>query len=336
MLRTWLASDACGNTATAQTMITRIDNAAPIMTQFPEDVNVDCSSIPSVLSAGIEYIDNCTDVQVSFTEVTKGGDCTFDFIIERTWTLTDACGNSSQWLWRIHVVDEAPPVFNALPTDLALTCQQVIPAAANLTATDNCSGLLDIQFSETDEVNGCERLITRTWVATDVCGNSASHTQHITIIDADAPLFTYIPDNYNIACGGTTQPGDQATAIDLCSDVVISYSDEPIFGGCPGGYIRHWFAQDACGNMATADQIVSAEDSTAPEFVNFPADLTAECDQVPAFDNALVSYVDNCAELSLFQFEMITPGFCPTSYTIERTWVVQDACGNATSRTWTI
>lgn len=336
MIRTWLASDACGNTATAQTRITRVDNAAPIMTQFPQDVYADCSEIPSTLSAGIEYIDNCTDVQVSFVEVTKGGDCAYDFIIERTWTLTDACGNSSQWLWRIYVVDQVAPVFSSLPGDLTLSCQEDVPPAANLGATDNCSGLLNLQLNELDAITGCERVITRTWIATDVCGNSASHTQRITITDNDAPIFTYVPANYNLACGGSSQPGDQATAIDLCSNVVITYTDEPTFGGCPGGFIRHWMAQDACGNIATADQIVSAEDAIAPEFVNFPEDLTTECDQIPPFEDALVSYVDNCTELSLFQFEMITPGFCPTSYTIERTWVVQDACGNATSRTWTI
>lgn len=336
--RTWTAMDACGNSSSIQTVVTRIDAVAPIMTQFPEDLYTDCSSIPSVESAGIEFTDNCSDVAVAFTEVFKGGECQYDFIIERTWYLTDACGNTSQWLWRIHVVDQTPPVFDSTPESMTITCSQNIPPAASLSATDNCSDVTNVELSETTAVDGCEQIITRVWTATDVCGNSSSHTQVITIVDQDAPIFTFIPAGYNVACGNAGNPGDMspATAIDLCSDVTISYTDEPLFGGCPGGYIRHWFAQDACGNVSTADQVVTSEDLIAPQFVSFPNDMTAECDQVPAFDDALVSYVDNCQQLSLFHFEIITPGYCPTSYTIERTWVVADVCGNSTSRTWTI
>ncbi|MFM7814123.1 MAG: hypothetical protein ACKO66_06365, partial [Flavobacteriales bacterium] len=229
--RTWTALDACGNSSSTQTLVTRIDAVAPIMTQFPEDVYTDCSSIPSVESAGIEFTDNCSEVNVAFTEVIKGGQCQYDFIIERTWYLSDACGNTSQWLWRIYAVDQTPPVFDSTPESMTITCGQAIPPAASLSATDNCSEVSSVELSETMAVEGCEQVVTRTWTATDVCGNSTSHTQIITVIDQDAPIFTFVPAGYNVACGDAGNPGDMsaATAIDLCSDVTISYTDEPVF-----------------------------------------------------------------------------------------------------------
>ena len=56
-------------------------------------------------------------------------------------------------------------------------------------------------------------VITRTFTATDDCGN-ATTTQTITIVDTTAPVLT-IPADYSAECGDE-HPMDEASATDNC------------------------------------------------------------------------------------------------------------------------
>ena len=48
-----------------------------------------------------------------------------------------------------------------------------------------------------------------------------------------------------------------------------------------------------CGNTATATQIITIDDQTAPVFATPPADVTVECiGDVPAMTS--LAYTDNC------------------------------------------
>ena len=59
------------------------------------------------------------------------------------------------------------------------------------TATDNC-GEVTITVEEANYPGACagDYVITRTFTATDDCGNATSATQTITIVDTTAPEFT--------------------------------------------------------------------------------------------------------------------------------------------------
>ena len=98
--------------------------------------------------------------------------------IYRTWIATDACGNISYANQIISVVDTTPPTFvEELPGDVTEECDNV-SAAATLTATDNC-GEVTMEFLEETTDGACpgSYVITRTWTATDECGNEATHIQ---------------------------------------------------------------------------------------------------------------------------------------------------------------
>src|SRR5690606_15376189 len=102
--RTYTATDGCGNTAQASANVTFNDTQAPEVISSPDDVTVDCNSIPAVEEANIEYTDDCGAVTVSFNEmiVETPGTCAGSYTIVREWTLTDDCGNNTVVTWNIN------------------------------------------------------------------------------------------------------------------------------------------------------------------------------------------------------------------------------------------
>ena len=59
-----------------------------------------------------------------------------------------------------------------------------------------------ITVEEVTTAGACagDYVITRTFTATDDCGNASSATQTITIIDTTAPSFVFVPDDYTAEC----------------------------------------------------------------------------------------------------------------------------------------
>src|SRR5690606_17051887 len=107
-------------------------------------------------------------------------------IITRIWTATDECGNTASDTQIITVVDTTPPVLT-IPADITMECSGLSRMIGEATATDGC-GRAFISF-EDSVVEGCgvSQVISRTWTATDECGNSVSEVQTISIIDNTPP-----------------------------------------------------------------------------------------------------------------------------------------------------
>ena len=120
-------------------------------------------------------------------------------------------------------------ITNALNTDPAVT--------SIATATDNCDNDIDIVFSDSIEAGSCpqEKTVTRTWSATDDCGNQSSCAQTITVVDTTVPVVT-CPVDVTIQCDASSNPSNtgEATASDNCDlEVDIAYSDAVSSGSCP-------------------------------------------------------------------------------------------------------
>ena len=78
---------------------------------------------------------------------------------------------------------------------------------------------------------------------------------------------------------------------------------------------------------------LTVSDTTPPVLDGVVADVTVECDAVPA---AAVAK-DACDPSPAVVFsETRTDGACPGRYTLKRTWLATDACGNATAATQVI
>ena len=175
-------------------------------------------------TGGIYAYDDCdNNVEVSFSEVQSGGGCSFD--VFRTWIATDDCGLTASGSQIITITDSDPPVFVA-PADLTVSCDS-IPTPVPPVATDSCGTLANavtvVLTNTATAGSGCSYMLTYTWTATDECGNAASTTQDITVIDDSRPYigsayyldtlgFNPAASSYTLANGTLVMRGTFTTA----------------------------------------------------------------------------------------------------------------------------
>lgn len=343
--RTWSATDGCGNLGTAVQTITVRDISAPVITcPASITINTEDSSLPSNTGTATAT-DNCDpNPVISFADVKTPGNCPGKFIITRTWSATDACHNTSSCDQIITIQDITPPVITC-PADVTLNCQDpVLPASTGTaTATDNSGLLPAITYTDATIQGSCagDRTITRTWRATDGCGNFSTCNQILHIHDINAPVIT-CPADIIINCDAANSPATTgfATAIDACDpNPVITYSDTNSPGSCAGksAITRVWSATDACGNKSTCTQIITIQDNVAP-ILTCPANITINCDDssLPALTGSAIA-TDNCDPSPTIGYsDIVVPGSCAGNYTISRTWHATDNCNNTSSSVQTI
>jgi probable HAF family extracellular repeat protein len=219
--RTWTATDTSGNSSSCEQTITVQDTTPPVII-CPPDVTLECPADTSPGATGSATgSDTCGSVTITHSDVSVPG-CGNTEVIIRTWTATDECGNSSNCVQTIEVVDTTPPVITC-PADVTLECpaDTTPDATGEATATDACG---DVTITHSDvSVPGCgsTETITRTWTATDECGNSSNCVQTINVVDTTAPEVTVIiPQAGSALQDGVTL---MAEASDTCGDVVEVY-----------------------------------------------------------------------------------------------------------------
>jgi hypothetical protein len=329
VIRTWTATDACGNLTIRGQIITLIDRTPPILIGMPVDATVQCDAIP--VPAVVTATDNCSDPVVELTEDTQAGPGDGKGIIRRTWTATDDCGNRVAQTQTLLVIDSTAPTLAGVPSNLTVECDAV-PPMPTVTATDNCA-IPSVAWTERVEEGRCDgaMTITRTWTATDDCGNQTTQTQTITVVDTTAPTFQEVPPDATAECDSVPPPAD-LTASDNCSAAMVEFREVSEPGDCVGEstLTRTWTATDDCGNHAEHVQVIHIADTTNPVFRNEPPDFTAECDSVPRA--ITLSATDNCdATIPVKVTEQSTPGDCAGDYELSRTWRAVDDCGNEAS-----
>ena len=328
IVRTWTASDECGNeTIHTQTIQVR-DTEAPEFTYVPADYTVQCAE--DVVLEDATATDNCGEVSIAYeTEIVSRATCPNKYQLIRAISATDECGNITIAQQTIAVDDTIAPEFTFVPEDYTVQCAEDV-VLEDATATDNC-GELTIDYS-VDTVNqSCPNKyqLIRTWVATDECDNSTTAQQTITVDDTIAPEFTFVPEDYTVQCAEDVVLED-ATATDNCGELTIDYSVDTVNQSCPNKYqlIRTWVATDECDNSTTAQQTM-VDDTIAPEFTFVPEDYTVQCAEDVVLEDATAT--DNCNELTIDYSVDTVNQSCPNKYQLIRTWVATDECDNSTT-----
>ena len=363
IVRTWTATDECGNTTTETQNITVTDTEPPSTYAFHayfgeiqhgDVLFADCTQIPSLDSIGFSSVDNCGGTVIrTFEENVVPGSCLTDGYLEFRycgWTVTDPCGNADSLFFTVLISDYHAPVLSGVPADLTVDCNSVPANDALVLVTDNCLTDIQVMMQEDTISFSCPSTYTleRKWMATDSCGNAAEETQTITVVD-DTPPTAFATHAFfgEILHGDTLYATcSQIPSLDSigfastdgCSEVTRTFTEEVTRGTClTDGFVEKrfcgWTVSDACGNADSLYFTVIITDNEVPELIGVPADVTVACDAVPAND-ALVTATDNCySDLLVTMTTDSIPGSCSASYVLQRTWSVTDSCGNNTSQT---
>ena len=330
LLRTYTATDECENATSIEQIIVLLDEVAPVITSWPADYTAECSD-EHPFDTDVMATDNCDSAPTFTISVdTISGDCIGNFTILRTFTATDHCDNTSSEVQTITIQDATAPEFTNIPEDYTAECSDAHPFDL-ASAEDNC-GDVEIVYAADTLAGSCigNYTITRTFTATDECGNSSASEQVITIVDTTGPEFTSIPADYTAECSDA-HPFDSSSAVDNCGSVEITETTDTIAGGCTDNFtiVRVFTATDDCGNETSATQTISIVDTTAPVFEAYENFEIVACDFLtdPNDPTQLPLYAeDNCGEITYSVNSSLMSGGCLGVWM--RIWTATDDCGN--------
>ena len=233
-----------------------------------------------------------------------------------------------------------PPVI-ACPTNRMVECGSAwnFDALTNIVA--NCfTNFYTVTFSTVTNLGSCPLLVaTRTWLVKDICGNSNSCSQTITVVDTTPPVIT-CASNKTVQCGSAWS-FDNPTATDACSGTnvtitILSTSTNPLVGGTFLAK-RIWTIADPCTNIVTCTQTVTTVDTTAPVIV-CPGNITAA--EFPYNSgHAIVTFpgptLSDCDPSPITNSSPASGTFFPLGTNLV-TWTAADHSGNSNSCAFTI
>ncbi len=272
---TWTATDSSGNNALFVINWRTNDTTAPRIVNVPNDTTVATSV--NVPVANPTATDACSTATLTLD--TQVNNSLIDTTITRTWTATDACGNTStaRQIVKIPVGgvnaprDTLPPViafietlaprarsgdtltFNDCLASICLTMNSV-------RVTDNRTVTPSVKLDSTlingvCPANDFVMLKSYTWTATDSAGNRSTFKLWLKFVDNKPPVIIGVPANVTITATDT-MPVVTLSVTDACSSVLLDSTITKFIRGIDTVFVRTWTATDACGNTVNAQQSV--------------------------------------------------------------------------------
>lgn len=339
--RTFTATDTCGNITTASRTVTWSSNTTPpAITVTAGSSIIGCNPTAAAVNAALGIAtasDDCGSVTITSADGPVAGGCVRSQT--RTWTATDICGNiataSRTVTWREDLV---APALTASANNAPLGCNPT-PAAINAalgsaTGSDACGTPTLTSTDAVVQSNGCLRSQTRTWTATDICGNTGTASRTATWTeDLTPPMLTATGNDAPLGCNPTAAAINAAfgaaTATDVCGAPTITVTTGAMSSnGCIRSQTRMWTATDICGNIATTSRTVTWKEDVIPPTVTCGANKTIDCTAPVEFDPPTAT--DNCDASSMV--EVVST----SADGLTRTWRATDACGNTATCSQTI
>ena len=183
LLRKWVATDNCKNTATAQQFI-YYEKEVPINSlhfvgDLPKDMHVQCKGeIPEKTTVKAEGADN---IRIDYEEEMTEGDKKA-YKLTRSWIAYADNALPIRHTQQILLRDTQKPELSSYPKSMIVKSEDEVPFKENLTATDNCDGLLRVDSSESSKYeNGKKKEVTYVWFVEDNAHNENRYVQVITI-----------------------------------------------------------------------------------------------------------------------------------------------------------
>ncbi len=354
---------ACMNTMLSPKTIA-IDETLPafVTASVPTNLTINCSdAIPA--AATPSATNSCSTVSMSETS-TKGTDATqcsfYSYAITRTWTATDKRSNTATVSQVITVQDKTAPVIATL-ANITVT-EAMLASVTSATATD-CSPrtatFTDVKVTVTPPACYTYRTnITRTWLVSDACGNTATKSQLIVsqgltlACPANKTFNTNADGTSNYNCSTVIKASDNVNPafLDNCNTSVLKYTLSGATVGLGNGTIAGLAFNKGVTTVTygvQAAQIdacfftVTVNDSEAPKFGTVSNSVIDACNIPNPITMTAPSATDNCSGVI-----SVTPSMDVTAnvsgcaskaamlkYTksVTRTWIAADVAGNTST-----
>ncbi|GMU84436.1 MAG: hypothetical protein AMXMBFR47_43060, partial [Planctomycetota bacterium] len=291
-----LASEVnCGTITSAPATLT-IQDAAPTITLNGAAIEFIVCHVGTYTEAGAVVSDDCdADLTATIGGDSVDSDSPGDYIV--TYSVTDSDGHVVQATRTVRVRDTlAPQVVLNGAAQVTLTCSSDSYTEAGATATDECSGALEVTVGGATPNTSESGTYVVVYTATDAAGNVGQATRVVTVTDTNPPVITLLGDDpLTVLCGpaGFVDPG--VSISDVCDQNL-----QPVIGGdtvdvhTPGTYIVTYDATDRSGNHATqVARTVMVPDSDN-DGVPDGCDACAGDDRLDADSDTIPDACDNC------------------------------------------
>ncbi len=216
--------------------------------------------LPTVTATG-----SCGSANVIFHE-TRSDPTNNCNQITRTWTATDSCSNSATANQTIVVNDITPPSI-ACPPPVTVNVGAGQCAATNVylglpTASDNCYGRPTVGNNAPSVFSKGTNLVA--WTTSDSCGNSATCTQQVIVVDNQLPIMSCPGNNLTNAADTTGTAVTFTTAATDNCDGSLGVNCVPASGSMFGVGTTpvNCAAVDSAGNPAGCTFNVTVVDPT--------------------------------------------------------------------------
>lgn len=349
VLVSFFVRDDCGNETPTTARFSVFDTQAPGFSSLPSNVTISCDELTSLDS--IWGIDACmgfitADLVLSSTQSLDDTSCGhYNYVLDRSWTVTDVCGNSDAHVQKVTVQDITPPSFDIQDT-IYISCEAFANSNVNFgptNITDNCSGV-SMSFNDVTVGTGCNYTVDRSWTATDICLNDRTLLQVIIVTDDQPPVISVAPESIGFSCDDVVNlelalqdwinNRANAVASDSCntmnSFVAIpgsydlndpsTYPGTPLgslaYTGCPSsnGFLFSLDADfvfyDACNNATFSQASFGLIDTVPPDVSNCQPTINLVADGVNCEANVslmMPTVFDNCSEMSSPVVRQVTP-----------------------------
>jgi hypothetical protein len=358
------ATDADGNSSSCVSTVTVVDAIVPTFICPPNQTVTGCNGlVPNLVSQVMNAADNCgiasitqnpaAGVQIGNT----GGQ-----IQQATVTVTDLSGNTSSCTVQLTITDNQPPVFTTCPSTMIMIGNDVDQCSGKLNwpipaAVDNCglASVTQIAGPASGSVVQVCQLLTVTYQATDVNGNSSTCSFNVQVIDTQKPSFDAdvdMPANATVNCQSVPAPFvlTNNDVNDNCTspqDLEITYNQTSTQSADPAScnhynytLTRTWTVKDAVcatgggGNTRSHTQVITVQDVTAPVAVCQDVQLTLDVFGQASITAASINggSTDNCAPAGVLTLQASKTAFdCSNVGANTVTLIVGDPCGNTST-----
>jgi len=356
IVRTFTATDACGNFTVATQTITVVDTTAPEFTFVPANSIVNCEDYNGFMMA--TAADLCSDAEVTFVETSapffqEGStvDCgqltTFSiggwgasngiganyrdthFAAAFPNGLTVGCGNNTYTFTSAQAIENFLPAGGPVSTISGNT--------TNPTGVQNqlASQLVAAELSLGFDANDANFAASTNSLGSAVYNNGPFSGMTVAQVIAHA----------NLTLGGCSNAYSLGSLAEALAMLNLNYDGEGVDNGnfncgsteeiCGTEYTRVWTATDACGNFTNATTTIVVYDNVAPTFNGSVSNVTVECaSEIPAFVE--LTATDACGTVTVTRTEEVLSNDDCGNQVIEVNYAAVDNCGNAAYTSYTI